>query len=198
MTSQSKAVFSKDAATSNMIMPVQAMTAIGQGSFYEVGKFDRYDSRGNLLQSTKDGLSTTYLYGYNQLYPIAKIEGATYDQVMTALGVPNPTNNSSYLSLDIVTRSNADINEVKENELIIALDTFRKHSNLANYVVTTYTYDPLVGVTSVTPPSGMREVYIYEAVTNKLKEVKRMEKDASGNDVYRTLKEYEYHYKPQN
>ncbi|MDP9958120.1 hypothetical protein J2X97_003794, partial [Epilithonimonas hungarica] len=32
MTSQSKAVFSKDAATSNMIMPVQAMTAIGQGS----------------------------------------------------------------------------------------------------------------------------------------------------------------------
>jgi hypothetical protein len=198
MTSQSKAVFSKDAATNNMIMPVQAMTAIGQGSFYEVGKFDRYDSRGNLLQSTKDGLSTTYLYGYNQLYPIAKIEGATYDQVMTALGVPNPTNNSSYLSMDIVTRSNADINEVKENELIIALDTFRKHAGLSNFRVTTYTYDPLIGVTSVTPPSGMREVYIYEAVTNKLKEVKRMEKDASGNDVYRTLKEYEYHYKPQN
>ena len=198
LTSQSKVEFSVDGNTSNLLLPTQALTAIGQNSFYEVGKFDRYDSRGNLLQSTKDGLSTTYLYGYNQLYPIAKVEGATYDQVMTALGVADPTSNSSYLTLDIVTKSNADIDETSENKLITALDTFRKHANLANFRVTTYTHNPLVGVTSVTPPSGMREVYIYEAVTNKLKEVKRMEKDAGGNDVYRTLKEYEYHYKPQN
>jgi len=198
LTSQSKVEFSVDANTSNLLLPTQAMTAIGQNSFYEVGKFDRYDSRGNLLQSTKDGLSTTYLYGYNQLYPIAKIEGATYEQVMTALGVSSPTENSSYLGLDIVTKSNADIDEATENDLINFLDAFRKHANLANFRVTTYTHNPLVGVTSVTPPSGMREVYIYEAVTNKLKEVKRMEKDAGGNDVYRTLKEYEYHYKPQN
>ena len=195
MTSQVKAVFSKDNNTSGMIMPTQVLTAMGQNSFYEVGKFDRYDSKGNLLQTTKDGFSTTYLYGYNQLYPIAKIEGATYDQVMSALGVTTPTN-SSYLSLDIVTKSNADIDESTETNLITALDSFRKHVNLANYRVTTYTYNPLIGVTSVTPPSGMREVYIYEPITNKLQEVKRMEKDAGGNDVYRTLKEYEYHYKP--
>ncbi len=116
---------------------------------------------------------------------------------MSALGVTTPTN-SSYLSLDIVTKSNADINESTENDLITFLDSFRKHANLTNYRVTTYTYNPLIGVTSVTPPSGMREVYIYEPITNKLQEVKRMEKDAGGNDVYRTLKEYEYHYKPQN
>lgn len=179
-----------------MILPVQAMTAMGQDPFYEVGRFDRYDSKGNLLQTTKDGFSTTYIYGYNQLYPIAKIEGTTYEQLMTALGVSSPTNNSSYLSLDIVTKSNADTNENSENDLIAALDSLRKHPNLANFRVTTYTYNPLIGITSVTPPSGMREVYTYEAVTNKLKEVKRMEKDAGGNDVYRTLKEYEYHYKP--
>jgi len=198
LTSQSKVEFSVDVNTSNLLLPTQALTAIGQNSFYEVGKFDRYDSRGNLLQSTKDGLSTTYLYGYNQLYPIAKIEGATYEQVMTALGVSSPTDNSSYLGLDIVTKSNADIDEATENDLNNFLDAFRKHANLDNFRVTTYTHNPLIGVTSVTPPSGMREVYIYEAVTNKLKEVKRMEKDAGGNDVYRTLKEYEYHYKPQN
>jgi len=198
LTSQSEIKFAKDTNTSSILMPTQALTAIGQNALYEVGRFDRYDSKGNLLQSTKDGLSTTYIYGYKQLYPIAKIEGATYDQVMIALGVPNPTNNSSYLSLDIVKKSDLDKDTTTENDLITALDTFRKHTNLANFRVTTYTYNPLVGVTSVTPPSGMREVYIYEAVTNKLKEVKRMEKDASGTDVYRTLKEYEYHYKPQN
>lgn len=195
MISQSKIAFAKDSNTNNMILPVQALKAIGQNPFYEVGKFDRYDSKGNLLQSTNDGLSTTYIYGYNQLYPIAKIEGATYDQVMIALGVTNPTS-SSYLSLDIVTKSNADINEATESYLITSLDTFRKNANLANFKTTTYTYNPLIGLTSVTPPSGMRDIYIYETVTNKLKEVKRMEKDAGGNNVYRTLKEYEYHYKP--
>lgn len=176
-------------------MPTQAMTAIGQDAFYEVGKFDLYDDKGNLLQSTKNGLSTTYIYGYKQLYPIAKIVGATYDQVMTAMGEV-PTTNTSYLNLNIVKKSDLDKDQTTENDLITALDSFRKEANLAGYAVTTFTYNPLVGVTSVTPPSGMREVYVYEAVTNKLKEVKRMEKDASGNDVYRTLKEYEYHYKP--
>ncbi|OJX30809.1 MAG: hypothetical protein BGO86_01845 [Chryseobacterium sp. 36-9] len=195
MTSQSKIIFSNDNKTSNMIMPTQAMTAIGQDAFYEVGKFDLYDDKGNLLQSTKDGLSTTYIYGYKQLYPIAKIVGATYDQVMSAMGEV-PTTNTSYLNLNIVKKSDLDKDQTTENDLITALDSFRKEANLAGYAVTTFTYNPLVGVTSVTPPSGMREVYVYEAVTNKLKEVKRMEKDASGNDVYRTLKEYEYHYKP--
>lgn len=197
LTSQSEIKFTKDTDTSSILMPTQALASIGQGALYEFGKFDRYDSKGNLLQSTKDGLSTTYLYGYKQLYPIAKIEGATYQQVLQALNIPF-VNNDSYLNLDIVKKSDLDKDPGTENDLITFLDAFRKHANLANFRVTTYTYNPLVGVTSVTPPSGMREVYIYEAVTNKLKEVKRMEKDAGGTDVYRTLKEYEYHYKPQN
>ncbi|MDQ0478295.1 YD repeat-containing protein, partial [Chryseobacterium sp. MDT2-18] len=42
-------------------------------------------------------------------------------------------------------------------------------------------------VTSITPPSGIRELYIYDTA-NRLKEVK----DITGN----ILKTYEYHYKP--
>jgi len=194
MTSQSKILFSNNAKTSNMILPTQAMAAVGQAAFYEAGTFDRYDSKGNLLQTTKNGVSTTYLYGYNQRYPIAKIEGATYENVLQALNTP-VVNSDSYLQLNIVKKSDLDKDQTSENDLIAALDTFRKEANLAGYAITTFTYNPLVGLTSVTPPSGMRDVYVYEAVTNKLKEVKRMEKDPSGNDVYRTLKEYEYHYK---
>lgn len=136
--------------------------------------FDFYDNKGNLQQyTTKSGISTAIIWGYNQTHPIAKIEGATYVQV-------------SSLATAIVTASDADASDpTKEGALIIALDSFR--TALPGYQITTYTYDPLIGVTSVTPPSGVREVYVYDTA-NKLQEVK----DINGN----LLKSYEYHYKP--
>ena len=182
---QTKILFSKNTATSDKILPVQAMQANDGSTFYEVGTFDRYDNKGNLLQSTKDGITTTYIYGYNQNYPIAKLDGATYEQVMTAFGL-NPNDNQSYLSLEIVSKSNQDTDEPSENTLITALDQFRSNAGLANYQVTTYTHNPLVGVTSVTPPSGIRENYIYDTA-NRLEKVV----DVNG----KLLKEYKYNYK---
>ena len=64
-----------------------------------------------------------------------------------------------------------------------------KNSVLSNYSITTYTYDPLVGVTSITPPSGIREVYLYDTA-NRLKEIR--EDNATG----KILKEFKYNYKP--
>lgn len=180
---QTKVIFSKDTNTSNKVLPIQTQLSGDGNSFYEVGTYDRYDNKGNLLQSTKDGISTTYIYGYNQNYPIATIVGATYEQVFNALGNTSP-DNSSYLSLSIVTKSNLDNDEQNEKELIQALDTFR--STLSNYQITTYTYDPLVGLTSVTPPNGFRQIYSYDSY-NRLKTVK----DING----RILKEYKYNYK---
>lgn len=58
---------------------------------------------------------------------------------------------------------------------------------MAAFQIITYTYNPLVGVTSITPPSGIRELFIYDTA-NRLKEVK----DINGD----ILKTYEYHYKP--
>jgi YD repeat-containing protein len=36
----------------------------------------KYDVKGNILQFEKDGITTSYLWGYNKQYPIAKIENA--------------------------------------------------------------------------------------------------------------------------
>lgn len=197
LVAQSKVLVSKDANTSNLILPVQTMAAIGTNDFYEIGKLQRYDNKGNLLQySTKAGISTTFIYGYHQTLPIAKIEGATYEQVMTALSLFPIANSSTYLTSEIVLKSDLDKDAGSENLLIVALDSFRKNPNLADFQITTYTYDPLVGITSVTPPSGLREIYTYYDITNKLKEVKRQEKDAGGNFIYRILQKNEYHYKP--
>ncbi|AYN01044.1 hypothetical protein [Chryseobacterium sp. 3008163] len=151
-------------------------------SFTEV-TYDQYDVKGNLLQyTTKDGIPTAIIWGYNGTQPIAKVTGAAYAQV-------------SNLATAIITASDLDAsNPSSEPALINALDAFRKDSGLYNYQITTYTYDPLIGVTSITPPSGIREVYFYDSA-NRLKEIKQQEIDVNGNVVYKLLKEYQYNYK---
>lgn len=57
---------------------------------------------------------------------------------------------------------------------------------LPNYQITTYTYNPLIGVTSVTPPSGIRENYIYDN-SNRLEKIIDL-----NNNI---LKEFKYKYK---
>lgn len=142
--------------------------------------YDQYDSKGNLLQYTgKDGVSTTIIWGYNQTQPIAKITGAKLSDISQSLI-------DSIVSAS--TTDNAAAPGSDESAFLSALDNFRKDSSMANYQVTTYTYDPLIGVRSITPPSGIREVYIYDAA-NRLKEIR--EDNQSG----KLLKEFKYNYK---
>ncbi|KUY19867.1 hypothetical protein BAZ12_03690 [Elizabethkingia miricola] len=142
--------------------------------------YDLYDTKGNILQYSEKGTKpTVIIWGYNQTQPIAKIEGAIYNQV------------SAYVSA-IITASDADNTQgtdQSEQALIGALDLFRNNPALSGYQITTYTYNPLIGVTSITPPSGVREVYKYDSA-NRLESVK----DINGN----LLKEYQYKYKSKN
>ena len=133
--------------------------------------YDFYDNNGNLLQyTTKSGTPTAIIWGYNQTQPIAKIEGATYSQV-------------SALAAAIITASDYGSPHYSESTLIDKLDTFR--ISLPHYQISTYTYKPLIGVTSITPPSGIREIYKYDSA-NRLQSIT----DINGN----IIKEYNYNY----
>jgi hypothetical protein len=142
--------------------------------------YDVYDLKGNLQQyTTKDGVSTTIIWGYNGTQPIAKIEGAKLSDIAL-----------SYIT-SIVTASDTDNAAAPNNDetaLLIALDNFRKDPALANYQITTYTYDPLIGVRSITPPSGIREVYLYDTA-RRLMEIRE------DNQAGRLIKEFKYNYK---
>ncbi|AJW64959.1 hypothetical protein VO54_03531 [Elizabethkingia miricola] len=138
--------------------------------------YDLYDNKGNILQYSVKGKPVTVIWGYNQTQPIAKIEGAAYNQV------------SAYVQA-IVAASDADNTQgtdQSEHALVGALDILRNNTALSAYQITTYTYNPLIGVTSITPPSGIREIYKYDSA-NRLESVK----DVNGN----LLKEYQYRYK---
>ncbi|AZA62819.1 hypothetical protein EG340_18130 [Chryseobacterium indoltheticum] len=136
--------------------------------------YDQYDSKGNIVQyTTKDGVPTTIIWGYNSTQPIAKVTGLSYSVAST-------------LASEIITSSDADINSGTEQTLIDKLDAFRKSTALQNAQITTYTYDPLIGVTSITPPSGIREIYKYDSA-NRLESIK----DVNG----KIIKEFQYNYK---
>ncbi|WP_426477979.1 hypothetical protein ACP3T3_00370 [Chryseobacterium sp. CBSDS_008] len=139
--------------------------------------YDKYD-KGNLQQyTTKDGVSTVIIWGYNLTQPIAKIEGAKLIDI------------SQSLIDSIVNASNTDASAGMNNDetsFLSALNTFRNNTALSSYQITTYTYDPLVGVRSITPPSGIRESYVYDSA-NRLEKVI----DVNG----KVLKEMKYNYK---
>ena len=148
-------------------------------------KYDLYDEKGNLLQYTnKEDVPVAIIWGYNKTQPVAKIEGATYAQVQDYVSAIVNASDA-----DAVMNPNAD-----ESSLLTILDAFRTNSTLAPFQITTFTYDPIIGVRSITPPSGLREKYIYDSA-NRLKEIQQQQKDASGNLVYKKVKEFNYNYK---
>ncbi|WP_223607294.1 hypothetical protein [Chryseobacterium sp. OSA05B] len=142
--------------------------------------YDKYDSKGNLQQyTTKDGISTTIIWGYNQTQPIAKIVGAKLSDIQQSM-------------IDsIVTASDTDAQAAPNNDetsFLSVLNSFKTHSALSTYQISIYTYDPLIGVRSITSPSGIREVYIYDTA-NRLKEIRE------NNQTGKLLKEFKYNYK---
>lgn len=110
---------------------------------YELETTYEYDINRNLIQTqSRDGLITSYLWGYNYQYPIAEIKNATYAQVKTALGT-DPETISASATPDM-----------------IKIDGLRKALPLSQ--ITTYTYQPLIGITSKTDPRGVSTRYIYD------------------------------------
>jgi hypothetical protein len=195
--SKSKFNFSRDWIGHERLLPLSQQSVINLDKidtsseiFEDQVSFGQYDNKGNLLEFTKkNGTTTTIIYGYNQTVPIAKIEGINYTGLMNLMGLSS--NLTGYNNLDICQKSNVDNSKVQgndETELLNSLDNFRKTPALADLKITTYTYDPLIGVRSITPPSGNREIYIYDSSRRILKIV-----DVAG----RILKEYKYNYSGQ-
>lgn len=174
--SKVKTIYGKNAQTNNFVLPVsvQKYDQDNSSAAKTIIKYDQYDANGNLLQyTTKGGIPTSIIWGYNSTLPIARIEGATYQEAFS-------------LAADIIAKSNEDVDAAREQALMISQDTFRESFATKKYRVTTYTYDPLIGVTGIIPPTGIREYYKYDS-SNRLQSIV----DVNNN----ILKEFNYNYK---
>lgn len=105
---------------------------------------------------------------------IVKVENATYTQV------------SSYVSNLQSLSDTVNDNTFNVGALKSALNNLR--TSLPNIMVTTYTYDPLIGITNITDSKGETIYYHYDNF-NRLEFVK----DALGN----ILSKNQYHYREQ-
>lgn len=160
---------SESNSSNNMYLPTNIKVKKGSSNYEEAIQYNSYDNNGYILQQQKtNGTPISFIWGYKNEFPIAKIENALYSDV------------SSYVS-NIQTKSDTGT----EAELITALDALR--AALPNAMVTTYTYIPLVGVSTITDPKGDITTYTYDNF-GRLEFVK----DNKGN----ILTENQYHYKP--
>jgi YD repeat-containing protein len=130
--------------------------------------FYDYDTYGNPLEvGQSSGPPTSYLWGYGNQLPVAKVDNATYSQ-LTGTGIVLGTINSASTN-----------DQTMRNEL-------NKLRTLSNSFATTYTYAPLIGLTSETDPTGYTTFYDYDDF-NRLKYIK--------NKDSKVLKSFAYNYK---
>lgn len=150
--------------------------------------FHDYDSQGNPLEVSKaDGPHIVYIWGYNNTQPIAKIENASYDEVEEYVAnLKSLSNNDNDRTVDTVNADGSISPVGAEGLLRRALSNLRVV--LPQAQITTFTYDPLIGVTSITDLRGETIYYDYDDF-NRLEFVK----DANGN----ILSKNQYHYKDQ-
>ncbi|GAB3348312.1 hypothetical protein GCM10027566_03650 [Arachidicoccus ginsenosidivorans] len=105
-----------------------------------------YDNHGHITeQKGDDGVLTSYLWGYNGLYPVAKIIGASYQSAFQLVS-DAALNNSS----------------ISDQSMRGALDALR--TGLPGARIWTYTYLPGIGVTSEQGPDGTLQYYSYDSL----------------------------------
>ena len=185
-TAETFTKYAQNANTGNLLLPIEIHSLKGTGEINPTNTtvrkitYDKYDAQGNILQYTlENGTPVSVIWGYSGQYPIAKIEGATY----TTLG-----GYAEYLQIKSNEDIDSGISGNTESILRNALHSLR--TGAINWgtdvVITTYTYDPLIGVTSITDPAGQTAYFLYDSF-GRLQSVQ----DKDG----KTLNNYEYHYK---
>ena len=111
--------------------------------------FERYENDNLVQLRPVNGASISYIWGYDARYVIAKIENATYEDI-------------------------EDLSEFGANFTIsLGLSPSQEAAlrSLPGALVTTFNYDPVVGVTSQTDPKGYTIYYDYDDF-NRLKQVR--------------------------
>ena len=146
--------------------------------------YDKYSTKGNPTELFKENdIHTVYLWGYNDTYPVVKAENTSYSDLNNAVNAA--TDNLENLLNDTI----GDMTTVAQKSAWTKFNTaLISYPGLSNALVTTYTYKPLVGVTSITDPNGILAYFEYDAFGRLI--IVRDNGNLGGNIV----KKYDYHY----
>lgn len=111
--------------------------------------YSAYDTNNNVAEiAGKDGTPIFFIWGYRNQFPIARIENASRQKILTALGYTDDVF-GSWASAAVP----ASDTWTKINSLRVKLPDAR---------VTTYEYKPLQGVVSITDPNNFITKFEYD------------------------------------
>ena len=159
-------------------LPETIQASKGSDALENKLRYVLYDEFSNPLQvQNENGMKISYIWGYNKTQPVAKLENIAYSSIPASLitGIQSATDSPTSTEQDVLNAL---------SDLYNSSD-----ANLQKAMITTLTYIPLVGVSTITDPKGQLTRYEYDNF-NRLMRVS----DSEGNP----LTETEYHYRNQN
>ncbi len=153
-----------------------------EGKYNTFFTIDEYNSKGNVLQYHKrSNNNVAFIWNKTGNYPIVKAENTTYEELNNWLNMLQPDMDAFLESLGDLSSEQARIDWASFNETLRGL--------LPNAQITTYTYIPLVGMSSKCDINGNATYYQYDNL-NRLETIR-------DND-YNIIKHIDYHYKSNN
>lgn len=117
----------------------------------------RYDDYGNVVEyKTKDGLVVSQIWGYNDSRLVAELKNVNYSDIAdaTLTGIRTASAADTYNETDLQGYLNGPS----------GLRTLHPGG-----FITTYTYKPLTGITSITDANGRKETYEYDRYSRLLR-----------------------------
>lgn len=155
--------------SNNLTLPAVVKEKNGENPLEVKARFYRYGNKGNLLEaSNENDIHYSYLWGYNENYLVASVMGSDYNTVQSFI-------------------TNKDILKAPTTDQLLRseLNNIRTGLMNSNALVKTYTYSPLIGMTSETDSAGKTIYYEYD-IYGRLKDIK----DLNG----KILKHFDYQY----
>lgn len=121
---------------------------------------------------SRNAYPQTYIWGYQNLYPLARVIGMTYSQVASHYNVNQNLLNSTTNTTQIRSE----------------LENLKSAISGKGYFVEIFDYEPIIGMTMRTDPSGLSNFYRYDS-HGRLSSILNTNNDA--------LKVMEYHFSNQ-
>lgn len=149
--------------------------------YIPISNFDKYDDHGNLLQvHNENDRNFSIIWAYNNSLPVIKAENIDYNTLISKITLS--LSNTGFTNINDLVQS---INYFP-NSTWNAFNKNLRQNVEDNVFINSFTYSPLIGMTSQTDPNGITTYYDYDSF-GRLKFIR----DNDGN----ILKSYEYHYK---
>ncbi|MEI7510097.1 MAG: hypothetical protein WCJ62_11615, partial [Flavobacterium sp.] len=151
LLSTNKINYSFNLVGNSSYLPQTIAFAKGTGGLEVRKRFNQYDNFSNLLEEQNEyGRITSYIYGYNNTVIVAKLDNISYGDIPYSLiaAIQLATDSPTATETDVTTAQNA-----------LRTST---NVNLQKAMISTYTYRPLIGISTAIDVKGNKTSYEYD------------------------------------